>query len=79
MELWQILLLCNKGMESIESISEAVVLNNTNHHLLFLLQGVSVPCIPRNNKQKRVDLFYSSWCIRPGKNSLCNHPRNETT
>ncbi|KAJ4875626.1 Polyketide cyclase/dehydrase and lipid transport superfamily protein [Raphanus sativus] len=28
-------------------------------------KGVSVPCIPRNNKQKRVDLFYSSWCIRP--------------
>ncbi|KAJ0261679.1 Polyketide cyclase/dehydrase and lipid transport superfamily protein [Hirschfeldia incana] len=30
-------------------------------------KGVSVPCIPRNNKQKRVDLFYSSWCIRPVK------------
>ncbi|KAJ4907609.1 Polyketide cyclase/dehydrase and lipid transport superfamily protein [Raphanus sativus] len=28
-------------------------------------KGVSVPCVPRNNKQKRVDLFYSSWCIRP--------------
>ncbi|KAG2333102.1 hypothetical protein Bca52824_004282 [Brassica carinata] len=28
-------------------------------------KGVSVPSIPRNNKQKRVDLFYSSWCIRP--------------
>uniref|UniRef100_A0A1J3DWS5 StAR-related lipid transfer protein 7, mitochondrial n=1 Tax=Noccaea caerulescens TaxID=107243 RepID=A0A1J3DWS5_NOCCA len=28
-------------------------------------KGVSVPSIPRNNKQKRVELFYSSWCIRP--------------
>ncbi|CAH8363448.1 unnamed protein product [Eruca vesicaria subsp. sativa] len=28
-------------------------------------KGVSVPSIPHNNKQKRVDLFYSSWCIRP--------------
>ncbi|KFK27030.1 hypothetical protein AALP_AA8G325000 [Arabis alpina] len=28
-------------------------------------KGVSVPSIPRNNKLRRVDLFYSSWCIRP--------------
>ncbi|CAH8392038.1 unnamed protein product [Eruca vesicaria subsp. sativa] len=28
-------------------------------------KGVSVPCLPRNNKQKRVDLFYTSWCIGP--------------
>ncbi|WZZ39268.1 hypothetical protein YC2023_035527 [Brassica napus] len=33
----------------------------------WIRKGVSVPCIPRNNKQKRVDLFYSSWCIRPVK------------
>ncbi|KAF8116854.1 hypothetical protein N665_0014s0115 [Sinapis alba] len=28
-------------------------------------KGVSVPSIPRNHKQKRVELFYSSWSIRP--------------
>ncbi|CAN8252809.1 unnamed protein product [Cochlearia groenlandica] len=33
-------------------------------------KGVSVPSIPRNNKQKRVDLFYSSWCIRPTESRI---------
>ncbi|XP_044486285.1 uncharacterized protein LOC123211549 [Mangifera indica] len=28
-------------------------------------KGVPFPSVPRRNKPKRVDLFYSSWCIRP--------------
>ena len=34
--------------------------------LVLLLQGVPCPSMPRHNKPKRVDLFYSSWCIRAG-------------
>ncbi|XLU35061.1 hypothetical protein S245_071127, partial [Arachis hypogaea] len=27
-------------------------------------KGVPCPSMPRHNKPKRVDLHYSSWCIR---------------
>ncbi|MED6169130.1 hypothetical protein PIB30_018468 [Stylosanthes scabra] len=30
-------------------------------------KGVPCPSMPRHNKPKRVDLYYSSWCIRPVK------------
>ncbi|KAL2600921.1 hypothetical protein AAZX31_10G162300 [Glycine max] len=30
-------------------------------------KGVPCPSMPRHNKPKRVDLFYSSWCIRAVK------------
>ncbi|ESQ43064.1 hypothetical protein EUTSA_v10013518mg [Eutrema salsugineum] len=38
---------------------------NCGNSYYCVTKGVSVPSIPRNNKQKRVELFYSSWCIRP--------------
>ncbi|CAA0409710.1 unnamed protein product [Arabidopsis thaliana] len=38
---------------------------NCGNSYYCVTKGVSVPSIPPNNKQKRVDLFYSSWCIRP--------------
>uniref|UniRef100_A0A1D1XR32 StAR-related lipid transfer protein 7, mitochondrial n=1 Tax=Anthurium amnicola TaxID=1678845 RepID=A0A1D1XR32_9ARAE len=28
-------------------------------------KGVPYPSLPRQNKPRRVDLYYSSWCIRP--------------
>jgi hypothetical protein len=28
-------------------------------------KGVPRPSVPRNNKPRRVDVYYSSWCIRP--------------
>ena len=33
---------------------------------LIIFQGVPRPSVPRQNKPRRVDLYYSSWCIRPG-------------
>ncbi|XLT13895.1 hypothetical protein HN51_059585 [Arachis hypogaea] len=33
-------------------------------------KGVPCPSMPRHNKPKRVDLHYSSWCIRLGKRKL---------
>ncbi|XLT84980.1 hypothetical protein HN873_006733 [Arachis hypogaea] len=33
-------------------------------------KGVPCPSMPRHNKPKRVDLYYSSWCIRPSKRKL---------
>ncbi|EOA13354.1 hypothetical protein CARUB_v10026389mg [Capsella rubella] len=38
---------------------------NCGNSYYCVTKGVSVPSLPPNNKQKRVDLFYSSWCIRP--------------
>ncbi|KAJ0971161.1 hypothetical protein J5N97_019120 [Dioscorea zingiberensis] len=32
-------------------------------------KGVPYPSIPRRDKPKRVDLYYSSWCIRPVESS----------
>ncbi|KAL1202744.1 hypothetical protein V5N11_031372 [Cardamine amara subsp. amara] len=29
-----------------------------------ITKGVQYPSVPRQNKQRRVDLYYSSWCIR---------------
>lgn len=31
-----------------------------------MLQGVPHSSVPRRNKPRRVDLYYSSWCIRAG-------------
>lgn len=33
---------------------------------MWFFQGVPRPSVPRQNKPRRVDLYYSSWCIRPG-------------
>jgi len=33
---------------------------------MTFFQGVPRPSVPRQNKPRRVDLYYSSWCIRPG-------------
>jgi hypothetical protein len=30
-----------------------------------ITKGVPRPSVPRSNKPRRVDLYYSSWCIRP--------------
>jgi hypothetical protein len=38
--------------------------------IFFSLQGVPRPSVPRQNKPRRVDLYYSSWCIRPGNYTL---------
>lgn len=32
------------------------------------LQGVPYPALPRRDKPRRVDLYFSSWVIKPGKN-----------
>ncbi|KAF8641581.1 hypothetical protein HU200_067771 [Digitaria exilis] len=32
---------------------------------LIIFQGIPRPSVPRQNKPRRVDLYYSSWCIRP--------------
>ena len=36
-----------------------------------LMQGIPCSSIPRRNKPRRVDLYYSSWCIRAGSHFPC--------
>lgn len=42
-------------------------LSNLHVCVLCIVQGVPCSSIPRRNKPRRVDVYYSSWCIRPGK------------
>ena len=35
------------------------------------MQGIPCSSIPRRNKPRRVDLYYSSWCIRAGSHFPC--------
>ncbi|XP_019057002.1 PREDICTED: uncharacterized protein LOC104804742 [Tarenaya hassleriana] len=37
---------------------------NCEQSYYCITKGVSLPSIPRNDKPRRVDLYYSSWCIR---------------
>jgi hypothetical protein len=38
-----------------------------------MFQGVPSSSVPRRDKPRRVDLYYSSWCIRAGNESLHMH------
>jgi hypothetical protein len=80
MEYWTNLLLYHKGksdffellflvLSFLHSTSDAFHLLTeicpTSDFILELFQGIPNN-VPRHNKPRRVDLYYSSWCIRPG-------------
>lgn len=52
-----------------------VEISNPGNNLFpcyHVLQGVPYSSVPRRNKPRRVDLYYSSWCIRAGNTLTAN-------
>lgn len=57
---------CNVGYD----LYSKVFMGNEHESANVLVQGVPYATLPRRDKPRRVDLYFSSWVIKPGEHSF---------